>query len=128
MHVPPSFQAEQNQAGGYELTDGKLVILLGRHDLEATRSLSTFFDERKATLSSFGRVDLSEPKPEKLAHGAGLSAEGRAGSEGGDVGLKLFVARVDARTGLSALLIHDLADKGGAKTAWRRFLNRSRLP
>lgn len=128
LHVPAGFSSEQNRAAGWELTDGRVVLLLGRHDLEARAALGEFFDERRQALSQYGAAKLTPAQPRKLEHGAGLEGEGSAESEAGNVGLKLFVARIDERTGLSLLMIHDAAEKSHAKAVWQAILARSRLP
>jgi hypothetical protein len=128
LHVPETFSAEQNQAAGWEVTDGKVVMLLGRHDLEPKRDLAEFFRERRQALGQFGAVELSIAKRRKLEQGEGLEAEGGAESDGGSVGLKLFVARIDAHSGLSLLMIHEPGEKAHAKAAWHAVLSRSRLP
>lgn len=128
LGIPKGFHTEQNDTGGWEMTDGKIVILVGRHELPEGTTATAFFEERRQALSSYGAVDMSAVKTTPLGRGTAIAATGRATSEGEEVQLRLAATRLGPRAGLSLLMIHEPRSRARADETWRTLLQGTHLP
>lgn len=123
--LPAGWSGGENDAGGIELTDGELALMVGQSALAEGESLEAFAEGRRATLEDLGAAGSLEQSEQRLGGERALLYRGR-GSDG--VELRLLVTRLDPRTGLSFLLIGEAKHSARADAAWTKLLGSLTLP
>lgn len=123
--LPAGWSGGENDAGGIELTDGELALMVGRSALAEGESLDAFAKGRRTTLEELGAAESLEQSEQRFGGERALLYRGR-GSDG--VELRLLVTRLDPRTGLSFLLIGEAKQAARADAAWTKLLGSLTLP
>lgn len=123
--LPPGFSGGENETGGFELTDGELAFMIGRHALADGESLDDFAESRRRALAELGAAGSLAKSEERIGASRALAFRG-PGSEGVEV--RLLLVRLDPRTGLSFLLVGEGAKVARLDAAWTKLLGSLELP
>lgn len=126
--LPPGFSGGPNEAGGYELTDGELALLVGRHELDAQQTLESFREGRRGALEAMGTLSDVVLSERQVGSARVVELSGRLSSEAGGVELRLLVARLGERDGISFLLMGEPKQRSRAEAAWSMLLATLVLP
>jgi hypothetical protein len=123
--LPDGWTGGENDAGGFEFTDGELALMVGRHALTPEKSLADFMTERTRALEALGAKASGEPRRETV-HGSEVMTLS-AGEEGG-VAVRLLVARLGPAEGLSLMLVGEASAKAKLDGVWASTVESLRLP
>ncbi len=127
LTLPAEWSGGENDAGGFELTDGKVALLLGRHPRAAGASLDAALDERKKSLDELSVREVGR-KRVTVAGRPALVLKGLAKQDGGGVAVRLLVAQLESDATLSVMLVGDAASAAHMDSAWRAILAALKLP
>jgi hypothetical protein len=123
--LPPGWSGGENDSGGYELTDGDLALLVGRHALDPDQSLDAFADEREQALRQTGACESLSRTEQHAGASRILVLEGR-GTDA--VEIRWLVARLGPDSGLSMMMVGDRPSAAKLDAAWTKLLGSLVLP
>ncbi len=123
--LPHGWTGGENEAGGFELTDGELALMVGRNAIAEGESFEAFAEGRRSSLTELGAAESLEQSEQRV--GAERAVVYRGQGSGG-VELRLMVTRLDPHTGLSFLLLGEARHAGRADAAWTKLLGSLTLP
>ncbi|MCA9598524.1 MAG: hypothetical protein KC776_34675 [Myxococcales bacterium] len=124
LKLPSTWRGGENDAGGYELTDGELALLLGRHPGGA---LGAVTEDRKQALAALGIRQVTEATA-SVDGKAVRVLSGSAREDGGSVSVKLLIAPLGPDAALSVMLVGDASKAKRMDAAWREVLSALTLP
>ena len=123
--LSPGWSGGENDAGGYEFTDGLNALMVGRHALAKDTSLDAFADERARALRD---VSASESLTRTEQHFGAARAMVLSGRGAGGVEIRLLVARLSAEAGLSLMMLADARTAPQIDAEWAKLLASLDLP
>ncbi len=123
--LPPGFSGGENDAGGIELTDGEIAVMVGRHPIDEGESFESFAEARRRSLADLGAASTLLRSAHRIGDRDGFVFSGR-GADG--VELRLLLVPLDPRTGLSFLLVGEAGRAGRLDLAWTTLLGSLELP
>jgi len=126
--LPDGWSGGENDAGGYELTDGELALMVGRHELDPEQTLESFIAERRRALEQMGGLTNEQTSQQRVGATSTVQLRARAAADAGGVSLRLLVARLGPREGISLLMLGDAGDGSRMDPAWATLLSSLRLP
>lgn len=123
--LPEGWTGGENDAGGFEFTDGDVALLVGRHPLTPDKSLEDFMTERARVLAELGAGASGEPRREQVR---GSDVMTLAAAEDSGVAVRLLVARLGPAEGLSLMMVGEAGSRGKLDEAWARVVRSLTLP
>ena len=123
--LPSGFSGGENDAGGIELTDGEIAIMVGRQPMGEGESFEAFAEARRRSLADLGAAQSLVRSAHRIGDQDGFVFSGR-GADG--VELRLLLVPLDPRTGLSFLLIGEASRVTRLDVAWTTLLGSLELP
>ncbi|MCC6899696.1 MAG: hypothetical protein IT377_12015 [Polyangiaceae bacterium] len=122
--LPSGFSGGQNDAGGIELTDGDVAVMIGRHAHDGV-AFETFAEERRRALSDLGAAESLTRSAQRVSGRDAVVLSG-PGAEG--VELRLLLVPLDDKTGLSFLFVAEGGKTARLDAAWSTLLGSLSLP
>lgn len=123
--LPNGFSGGENDAGGIELTDGDVAVMIGRSELGEGETLEAFAASRRQALSETGAGKGVEQSEQRIAGERAWLVRAR-GDDG--VRLRLLTTRLGPRSGISFLLIGDAAHEARLEAAFAKLIGSLELP
>lgn len=123
--LPPGWSGGENEAGGIELTDGELALMIGRHEIAEGEAFEAFAEGRRRALAELGAAGALEQSEQRIGGERALAFRGQ-GAEGVEV--RLLVVRLEPRVGLGFLLVGAAREGVRLEAAWSKLLGSLELP
>lgn len=123
--LPSGFSGGENDAGGIELTDGEIAVMVGRHPIGEADTFETFAEARRRSLADLGAAQSLSRSVQRIGDRDCVVLSGR-GADG--VELRLLLVPLDPATGLSFLLVGEGGGAPRLDVAWTTLLGSLELP
>ena len=122
--LPSGFSGGENDAGGIELPDGDVAVMIGRHVI-GDGSFAGFAEERRRSLAELGAAESLTQTAQRVSGRDAIVFSG-PGADG--VELRLLLVPLDAKTGASFLLVAEGGKRQRLEAAWAMLLGSLVLP
>jgi hypothetical protein len=117
--LPPGWSGGENDAGGYEYTNGELALMLGRAPSAASPTLSAFFDERTKALEAQGKLEGDERSVRDVGGKPARSLRAVVvTTDGGSLAIRLLVVEPNPSERLSLLMVGEKAHAEALGRSW----------
>jgi hypothetical protein len=117
--LPEGWSGGENDAGGYEFTNGELALMLGRAPAATSASLDAFFEERTRVLEAQGKLETTERGAEPVAGKPARRLSSLVSTpEGGALAVRLLVVEPNPSERLSFLMVGDKAHATALGQSW----------
>lgn len=117
--LPDGWSGGENDAGGYEFTNGELALMLGRSPSATSASLDAFFDERTGVLEAQGKLESTTRGAEPVAGKPARRMQSFISTpEGGALAIRLLVVEPNPSERLSFLMLGDKAHAAALERSW----------
>lgn len=123
LTLPEAFEGGRTDYGGYELTDGELAVLIGKHPRQPSESL------RDAARRHANKLDsrVTSEREHAVARTRVLVLEARSTEDGGSVQLWLLVAPLGPEL-LTVLLVGSADSAARGAKVWADIVASLELP
>lgn len=125
FELPPSWSGGENDAGGYEYTNGEIALMVGRAPGAAAPSLDAFFLTRVSVLEQQGRLTdearAREPSAGKPSRSLSATVLPESGAP---LAVRLLVVEPNGDERISLLMVGEKARSGALAQSWE-FVVRS---
>lgn len=122
FELPHGWSGGENDAAGYEFTDGKTALMLGRAPTATAPSLDAFFEGRVEALQEQG--ELRSPKRSERRIDGRPARELRADVAGGGATLvvRLLALEPTPAERVSLLMVAEAKDRASLSASWEFVL------
>ena len=124
FELPPDWSGGENDAAGYEFTDGKSALMVGRAPTATAPSLDAFFEGRIEALQEQGELRSPERSERRIGGRPALELHADVAGGGTTLVVRLLAFEPTATERVSLLMLAEARDRASLTTSWE-FVRRS---
>ena len=118
FELPQGWSGGENDAAGYEFTDGKSALMLGRAPTATAPSLDAFFEGRVEALREQGELRSPERSERRFGNRPARELRADVAAAGATLVVRLLAIEPSGEERVSLLMVAEAKDRASLSASW----------